>query len=811
VSSSDERDAGALLATATARGLLRIRRGFYAAPPGQARVRRATDVLLLAAALLALVGVVASQPPTPLERSFLRFLETLPTWLDPVWASLIGLVGVWAGLMLLAPLVSRRPRIAAEACAAVVLAGVAALVAARIATGDWPGAQATSGLSNELHFPGTRLAMAAALICVANAHVTRPVAATGRCLLALGSLGAVLEGEVSVGGMAAAVLIGVASGAAVRLALGTSAGLPGIGDIAAALDDLGVKAGDLAPAERQTAGVFLVEGSEPGGGALAIKVYGRDAYDNQVLERLWRTLWYRDTGPAVQSLNRAYGAEREALVTLLARNAGTPATEVVTAGATARGDALLVLRLSGRPLESLSADELGDDLLQQSWVAVEQLGAANVAHGQISPSTLRVSDGGVVLVELGGGTVAPDSDERLTDRAQLLATTATVAGTQRAVAAAVREIGPGGVVALLPYLQPAAFAGPLRRAVKAAGLDVDELRAAAAQASGTPVPELAHLRRVTWGSLLQVALLMLAGGAVLSFLGGVDYDEFKTALGDASWGWVVAGVLVAQLPRVSQSVSTLGSIPVRLAFGPVYLLQLAVSYMNLALPTSFARLAVSVRFLQRQGVPPASAITSGTIDSFANNIVQGIMLVLLLAFSKATLTLHLGKPSDSGATDILLLLLGIAAVVIAGAVILGFAERMRAAMRARIAEWWPQVRGTFSTLRGSHKLTQLFLGNVATEVLFAAALGLFAHGLGYPVSLAELLVINLSVSLFSSLIPVPGGIGIVEGGLVVGLASAGMPQASALAAVLLYRFSTFYLPPTWGWFALQWLRRREYL
>ncbi len=38
-----------------------------------------------------------------------------------------------------------------------------------------------------------------------------------------------------------------------------------------------------------------------------------------------------------------------------------------------------------------------------------------------------------------------------------------------------------------------------------------------------------------------------------------------------------------------------------------------------------------------------------------------------------------------------------------------------------------------------------------------------------------------------------------------------MEQSAAFAAVLLYRISTFYLPPIWGWFALKWLRRHKYL
>ena len=100
---------------------------------------------------------------------------------------------------------------------------------------------------------------------------------------------------------------------------------------------------------------------------------------------------------------------------------------------------------------------------------------------------------------------------------------------------------------------------------------------------------------------------------------------------------------------------------------------------------------------------------------------------------------------------------------------------------------------------------------MATEVLFATALGLFARAFGFPLSIADLLVINLSTSLFSSLIPVPGGIGVVEGGLVVGLSSGGMTQSAAFATVLLYRICTFYLPPIWGWLALRWLRRNQYL
>jgi uncharacterized membrane protein YbhN (UPF0104 family) len=78
---------------------------------------------------------------------------------------------------------------------------------------------------------------------------------------------------------------------------------------------------------------------------------------------------------------------------------------------------------------------------------------------------------------------------------------------------------------------------------------------------------------------------------------------------------------------------------------------------------------------------------------------------------------------------------------------------------------------TVAALRASHKLALLLLGNLATEVLFATALGLFARSFGYHVDLAELLVVDISVSLLASFIPIPGGIGVAEFGLTIGLAA----------------------------------------
>ncbi len=218
-------------------------------------------------------------------------------------------------------------------------------------------------------------------------------------------------------------------------------------------------------------------------------------------------------------------------------------------------------------------------------------------------------------------------------------------------------------------------------------------------------------------------------------------------------------------------------------------------------------MTVSIRFFQCQGLPGAAAVTAGAIDSFVGTIVQVVLLVLLLLFSEASLNVDLTAP-EASTLRLLWILIGLAVIAILTCVLVG---RIRRAIVARVRTWWPQVRTALVGLRAANKLALLFGGSIATEILFAAALGLFARGLGYDISLVDLLVINMSVSLLASFIPVPGGIGVVEFGLTLGLASAGMPQEAALAAVLLYRISTFYLPPAWGFFAMRWLQRNRYL
>jgi uncharacterized membrane protein YbhN (UPF0104 family) len=784
----------------------RIRPRVFASSPGQPAFRRATDVFLLVPALGALGALIALYPPSLFERSLSRFLASFPGWLDPLWEIFYDVFGLVAVALLVLALLTRRHVVWLQALASLAAAVLVTLVAARLAVGDWPDpVDVVRFRSDEAPFPVSRVSATAAVVLAVVPHLVRPLQTAVRCVLLLGILGAVLTEAAPTSGVVAGFLVSLVAATAVRLAFGTSAGHPETEDVAAALQELGVAVDWLEPAARQSAGVFVARGRDVDGHPLLVKVYGRDAYDTQLLEKVWRTALYAGEGPRLRR-SRLEAVEHEALATLLARQAGIATREVVVAAESSSGDALLVFRDVARPLGTLAPADLDDAVLAGSWRAVAGLGDAGIAHHRVDPETVALFGDDVGVIELDRATIAPRPDEILMDRAQLLATTASLAGSDRATRAAVAAVGVDGVAALLPYLQPAGLGPVLDRALAGAAIDADDLREETAEAIGVDAPGLVRLRRVTWGSLLQVALLALAVVAVIGGLSGLDYDELAEAVGDASWGWIAAGLVVAQAPRVAQALSTLGSVPARIPFFPVYVMQLATGYLNLALPSSLARMAINIRFFQRHGVPPATAVTAGAIDSFVGTVTQALLLVVLLLFGSG-LDLALDTPSGPPTRA----LVAVVVVALTGIGAVALVRRVRAAILERVRRWWPDIRATLLSLRAGNKLGLLLGGSLATELLFAVALGIFANAFGYDVGLADLLLINISVSLLATFIPVPGGIGVTEFGLTVGLTAAGMPEESALAAVVLYRLATFYLPPVWGFFALRWLQRNAHL
>jgi uncharacterized protein (TIRG00374 family) len=95
---------------------------------------------------------------------------------------------------------------------------------------------------------------------------------------------------------------------------------------------------------------------------------------------------------------------------------------------------------------------------------------------------------------------------------------------------------------------------------------------------------------------------------------------------------------------------------------------------------------------------------------------------------------------------------------------------------------------------------------VANWVCDAMVLAMAILAVGAGVPWRALLIVYAGGQLLAELPITPGGLGIVEGGLVALLTRFHMPAASATAAVLTYRGLSFWLPLLVGWIAAAQLR-----
>ena len=485
-------------------------------------------------------------------------------------------------------------------------------------------------------------------------------------------------------------------------------------------------------------------------------------------------------------------------------------TPVVAVGMSRVGDALMTTRPDGTELLTLKAEFLDDAYLEGMCGELGALHAAGIAHGAIDPATIRVDAAGTVRL---GSFAQAEPVTRIgqvhADRAQLMVTTALTVGPQRAIEAALRALAHEreATALLVAYLQPAAFDAGLRSAIGDAGLSLDDLRGATAAAAGIDVPDLQRVWRVSWGTLLRLGLLVAVAYALISQLADIGWDTIAAAIRSASGPILLAALVLGQVPRVAQAGSLRTASPAPVPLARVTKLVFATTFINLAVPSTAARVATSIRFFQRSGTTAAGAVSAGALDSVSGFVAQISLLVGFLLLGLGTL----GAGGESSfeitpaeAENIVVIIAAL--VVIAIVTVVAVAPLRRWVLRVA-----GQLKEALALLHSPATVVRLLAFNLAAELLFSLTIWTVLRAFDQQVDLADVVIINEVVALFAGLIPVPGGVGVTEGALTAGFVAVGVPEDIAFSAALCYRMCTFYLPPIWGYPCFSALQRDGYL
>jgi uncharacterized protein (TIRG00374 family) len=383
-------------------------------------------------------------------------------------------------------------------------------------------------------------------------------------------------------------------------------------------------------------------------------------------------------------------------------------------------------------------------------------------------------------------------------------------------------IGTEALTAVLPLLQPAVLDRETRRAVREQAWSLDDLMQRCVDATGAELPELEQVRRVTARSILTVVLIGFLAYTLISAIAGIGLQTIIDELKQADPVWLLAALLLTPFAQIPQAFSTMGASLHDVRFGPVLALQYAIQFIALAVPSSAARVALEVRFFQRNGVDAGGALSIGLIDSVSGFVIQMLLILVISLSGLVSLNLSSTSSSSSGSTSdgsSSPSLLAIAVVLLLlGAVVALAVPRYRTAIKEAIPRYRATLRAQMTSgaaalrvLRSPMKLFMLFGGNLVAQVMLAIVLGLCLRAFGESASLASLILINTFVSLFAGFMPVPGGMGVAEAGYTAGLVALGIPNAVAMSTALTFRLVTFYLPPIYGTFGMRWLRQHSYV
>ncbi|HET7060488.1 MAG TPA: flippase-like domain-containing protein [Candidatus Saccharimonadales bacterium] len=304
----------------------------------------------------------------------------------------------------------------------------------------------------------------------------------------------------------------------------------------------------------------------------------------------------------------------------------------------------------------------------------------------------------------------------------------------------------------------------------------------------------------------QLLVLLVAG--IIFYIVIPQLGNFRHSLSlttGASLGPLVAAVVFTGLSYVAAAGNYCLLAVYGLSYPRTLLIQLAGMFVNRLLPAGIGSISVNYLNLRRSGhngAQAASVVAANNSLGIIGNLL--LLAVLWVPLHDRLPGLRIGHPSK-----ILIIAVGLAvAVIVLGVVFYGRGLSYRTHFFNDIKSFGRQL------LAYRHRRGRLLAALVCSiSLTLANVLSLWFCVLAMHISLpfiAVLIVFSFGTAIGAAT-PTPGGLGGVEAGLVGGLVAYRVDSAAALAAVLVYRLISYWLPLVAGAAALLISQRRGYL
>lgn len=600
------------------------------------------------------------------------------------------------------------------------------------------------------------------------------------------------------------LVVGSAVGSAVLVAFGSPQRRPGSATLRAGLAAAGFEVNELGD-EHAVRHLRVYRGTADGA-PIEVVYLDQDDRDLELFSRVLRSIRVRDVDEQRVSVKPRVRAAQLALNSTMAGRAGVRTSEVLCVAPTERDSAVVALSVPpGRALSELDGDDISDAALDDVWQQVGLLHEARIAHRSLSADHVVVDGDTATIVGLDSAVLASTAEARAVDRAELLVTTALLVGSDRALDAAVRNVDPHVLAETLPFVQLPALPPHARREAKKPKHFVDDLRTGLQVRLDVEAVQLAELERISFAKAVS-----WVGFAVLAFFLltlASNWSEIVDAMSGLDWVWVLPIVIVTMLGTVGGAMSLSGSVVRPIALGEATIVMFGQSFLNRFTPMNAGGMAMRIRYLQKGGTDGTVATAAIGLTSAASGVVQVVFFVFFVVVASADPTG--GLTVGSSGPDLSIVGVFVGAIVIA-VVVLAVSPKIRRWVVGFVKSTYAKIRTDFGELaRRPTKLSLLFGGQAVAKLSTILAFVWSCRAFDVDLAFVELAALYMVANTIASAVPTPGGVGAIEAALVFMLTGAEVGDATAWAAVLLFRLINYWFPTIPGYLALQVSERRQ--
>jgi glycosyltransferase 2 family protein len=303
----------------------------------------------------------------------------------------------------------------------------------------------------------------------------------------------------------------------------------------------------------------------------------------------------------------------------------------------------------------------------------------------------------------------------------------------------------------------------------------------------------------TRGRVILLLLFLLLLYIVLPRL--ENFSASITALRDARPELITAALLLMMI-TFGFAAGVYQALALRLRgvqYRHTLLVQVAGAFTNRLLPAGIGGLTLNVQYLRKHGHTLSQAMAIAGLNNTLGFVGHLLLLGVVLLVSPSVLTSQLDLPSLSNAW-----LVPAGIVVLLVACLLTFRK-----LRYYVRKLWREVTVYLASYRKQpEKLIFALLCSLALTTCYVLVFYLCAQSVGVHLPLWNVFAVFTIGVLAGTVTPTPGGLVGAEAGLVAGLVAYGVDASLALAAVLLYRFLTYWLPLLPGFIVFAAIRRR---